>query len=70
MAGDAECGYRFFVDAKHEHYRQVDGQQETCSWTEEGLASLRKVFLLGGKLMLGSKHDPLRERQLQFYLAS
>ena len=28
MAADAEFGYRFFVDAKHERYREVDGQQD------------------------------------------
>jgi len=29
VAADAEFGYRFFVDAKHERYREVDGQQDT-----------------------------------------
>ena len=28
IAADPECGYRFFVDAKHERYREVDGHQE------------------------------------------
>ena len=28
MAADAECGYRFFVDAKHERFREVDGKQD------------------------------------------
>lgn len=28
VAGDPEYGYRFFVDAKHERYREVDGEQE------------------------------------------
>ncbi|CAJ1392416.1 unnamed protein product [Effrenium voratum] len=31
IAADPECGYRFFVDAKHERYREVDGHQETPS---------------------------------------
>ena len=28
VAADAECGYRFFVDAKHERFREVDGKQD------------------------------------------
>eukprot|EP00435_Cladocopium_sp_Y103_P008495 s1926_g2.t1 len=28
VAADAECGYRFFVDAKHERFREVDGEQD------------------------------------------
>ena len=31
VAGDPEYGYRFFVDAKHERYREVDGEQERWS---------------------------------------
>ena len=28
MPGDPECAYRFFVDAKHERYCEVDGPVE------------------------------------------
>ena len=35
VAADAECGYRFFVDAKHERFREVDGEQDLVDGDSE-----------------------------------
>lgn len=47
VAADAEFGYRFFVDAKHERYREVDGQQDPRKFSGNKLKQATFVWHLG-----------------------
>ena len=49
MAADAECGYRFFVDAKHERFREVDSEQDLES-DGGSQCGVKMMFSCGGTL--------------------
>ena len=51
MAANAECGYRFFVDAKHERFREVDGEQdlESDGGSQcDNVGTVKMMFSCGG----------------------